>query len=178
MADTATSTKQQDHSADDERREEREAMDRYTDRADEGRREVRDRARQEMGHFSNASRDAVRSFVRANNSLIGLMLPPAVTRPGEAFRTWFDLMGESFNITRAFVDETVQANRENLRRLDREADRDERVANRSEYGYYEEDNEFENGDLDDERRALQRERRQSSGSSRQSGGSSAQRRSA
>jgi len=160
MAATAEQNKQ-DHSAEDERNDERRAMDRFQDRADSGRRDVRDLARREMGHFSNAGRDAVRSFVRANTTLTGLLIPPAFLRPGEMLRTTFDLVGETFNIQRAFVDESVLAFRNMLRVLDREADRDERVANRDEYGFYAEDDEYENGDLDDERRALQRERQQS-----------------
>src|SRR4051812_12581636 len=72
---TADQTKTE-HSAQDEREDERRAMERFQDRTDQGRREVRDQARREMGHFSNASRDAVRSFVRANSTLAGLMTPP------------------------------------------------------------------------------------------------------
>jgi len=146
-----------DESAADRRRTERRAMDRYEDRGDDLRRDVRDQARWEMGHFSHASRDAVRSFVRANSTLVGLMVPPALTRPGEVLRTLFDLIGETFAIQRAFIDETVLAGREQLRRFDREAERDERVSYREELGYYAEDD-YDNGDLDDEREALRRER--------------------
>lgn len=162
MAATAEQAKV-NHSADDERNDERRAMDRYQDREDQGRRDVRDRARRELGHASNAGRDAVRSYVRANTTLMGLLIPPAFLRPGEMLRTAFDLIGETFNIQRAFVDESVLAFRNTVRVLDREAERDERVANNDEYGFYSEDDEYENGDLDDERRALQRERRANSG---------------
>jgi hypothetical protein len=69
------------------------------------------------------------------------------------------MWNQMFTTQRAIVDEMVLANRDNIRFLDREAERDERVDRNDEYGYYEEDDEF-NDELREDRREARRERRQ------------------
>lgn len=168
--DTTNDDDNKDKSAHDERREARQEMDRWQDDADRRRVEVRDRARAEARHGQVASRDAVRSYVRANNRLVNLFTPPGFLRPGEVLRSTFDMWGQMFETQRAIVDEMVQSYRDNIRFLDREAERDERVDRRDEYGYYAEDDEYQQDlredrdedrqDRDERNRSRQERRRQ------------------
>jgi hypothetical protein len=153
-------TKDISTSAEDDRSEARKQRDRWQDESDRQRRQVRDRTRREARHGANASRDAVRSYVRATTDLVNLLIPPAFLRPGEMLRTTFDLMGQAFDVQRSWVDEMVLGYRDNLRYMEREAERDERVDDDEPYGYYEEDFDSDNGDERRESRQAQRARRQ------------------
>jgi len=152
-----------DRSAQDERSEARQELDRWQDDSDKRRREVRNDARREARHGALAAQDAVRSYVRANNRLVTLLIPPGFQRPGELLRSTFDMWAQIFQTQRAIVDEMVMAYRDNLRYADREAERDERVSRDEAFGYYDEDRQFEQRLHDDDRedRDEQRERRQS-----------------
>lgn len=101
--------------------------DRWQDQSDRYRRQYRDDIRRDARHSAVASQDAARTGVRALNELTGLLLPPAIFRPGEMLRSWFDFQAQIFNTQRAIVDEWVRGLQDGLRYASREAQRDEHV---------------------------------------------------